>query len=76
MVNFNKHSFCSSSSSNWNFSGSCQVRRTVSTPECWRVSMRGDEEEDPCFLRLVDEAASLANGGVCHVLWSEFGNLG
>lgn len=45
--------------------------------------MRGDEEEDPWFLCLVDEAGrdwagSLANGGVwpCHVLWLEFDILG
>lgn len=45
--------------------------------------MRGDEEEDPWFIYLVDEAGrdwatSLANSGVwlCHVLWSEFGYLG
>lgn len=43
--------------------------------------MHGDEEDDRWFICLVDEAgrnraASLANGGVCHVLWSGFGNLG
>ena len=45
--------------------------------------MRGDEEEDPLFICLVDEAgrdraARLANSAVwlCRVLWSEFSNLG